>query len=257
LIPFTVLDGESLSMATIGIIPARYESVRFPGKPLADILGKPMIQHVFERSRLTPGLDRLVVATDDLRIAHTVESFGGESVLTRADHPSGSDRLAEACTLLGLADDDIVVNIQGDEPLVEPVMIVRLVEALENHPACPMATLAFESRNEAEYFNPNVVKVVVDRNWRALYFSRSPLPFWRDRGDAIPPFLKHLGFYAYRTGFLLKFTLLAPGDLENTEKLEQLRALEHGYSIQVGLSPMETSGVDTPDDLRAVARRLS
>lgn len=239
-------------MSTIGIIPARYRSTRFPGKPLALIAGKPMIQHVYERSARTSRLDRLLVATDDTRILRAVEAFAGEGLLTREDHPSGTDRLVEASELLNLSDDDIVVNIQGDEPLVDSAMLECLVAALENSPDLPMATLAFQSENETDYLNPNVVKVVVDRYWKALYFSRSPLPCRRDARDKPLTFLKHLGFYAYRCTFLRTFAALTPGVLEDLEKLEQLRALEHGYPIQVALSPIETMGVDAPEDIRRV-----
>lgn len=239
-------------MKTIAIIPARYESTRFPGKPLALIHGKPMIRHVYERVRSAAVLDRVVVATDDARIVEAVRGFGGEVVLTRTDHPTGTDRLAEAALLLGLESEDIVVNVQGDEPLVAPVMIERLVEALCRNPSVPMATLACASGDEADYRGSNVVKVVVDHAGRALYFSRSPIPFDRDRAAGPPSFLKHLGFYAYRCGFLKVFTGLPSGRLEGMEKLEQLRALEHGHGIQVALSPVETHGVDTPEDLKRV-----
>ena len=237
-------------MRIVGVIPARYDSSRYPGKPLADIQGKPMIQHVYERSLKASRLDRLVVATDDARILNAVERLGGEALLTRSDHPSGTDRVAEAAGLLGLGEDDVLINIQGDEPLVEAVMIERLIEAMEQPPECPMATLAFSSRNEADYRSVNVVKVVVDEAGKALYFSRSPLPYRRDGSDEPLSFLKHLGFYGYRHSFLKTFTRLAPGKLESLEKLEQLRALEHGYSIRVALSPVETHGVDTLEDLR-------
>jgi len=209
-----------------------------------------MIQHVYERSRRAARLDRLVVATDDARILEAVEKFGGEALLTRSDHPSGTDRLAEAAGILGLAEDDVVINVQGDEPLVEPVMIECLIEAIEQSSECPMATLAFVSENEVDYQSANVVKVVVDELGRALYFSRSPVPFRRDVSGEPLSFLKHLGFYAYRYGFLKLFTGLPPGRLESLEKLEQLRVLEHGYAIQVALSPVETHGVDTPEDLQ-------
>jgi 3-deoxy-manno-octulosonate cytidylyltransferase (CMP-KDO synthetase) len=177
--------------------------------------------------------------------------------MTREDHASGTDRLEEAARILGLTDDDVVVNVQGDEPLVHPDMIENLVRALLEDPHCPMATLAFSSRDEAQYRDPNVVKVVADRGGRALYFSRSPLPFRRGP-DARPlEFLKHLGFYAYRCGFLKTFSQLTPGRLEEIEKLEQLRALEHGYPIRVAPTLHETHGVDTPQDIPEVAGRLS
>lgn len=239
-------------MQIVGIIPARYQSSRFPGKPLADIHGQPMIARVYENARRALRLDRVLVATDDPRIAGTVESFGGEYVLTSADHPSGTDRVAEAGRLLKLQGDDIAVNIQGDEPLLDPLMIHLLVDALEGSADCPMATLAFASVDATDYGNPNVVKLVVDRHQRALYFSRSPIPCLRNpTGDPLS-FLKHLGFYAYRNSFLQTFTTLPEGTLEKLEKLEQLRALEHGYSIKVALSPVDTLGVDTPEDLERV-----
>ncbi|MCE5241881.1 MAG: 3-deoxy-manno-octulosonate cytidylyltransferase [Syntrophobacteraceae bacterium] len=235
-------------MTVAGIIPARFKSTRFPGKPLADIGGRPMIQYVYERARRAARLDRLLVATDDSRIVEAVRRFGGEVLYTSPDHASGTDRLAEAGRLLGLLDDDIVVNIQGDEPLVEPVMIHRLIEALESSPEYPMATLAFRSASRADYLNPNIVKVVVDCRGRALYFSRSPIPAYRDAGEKFE-FFRHLGFYAYRHAFLQTFTGLPAGILEEAEKLEQLRAMEHGYGILVAPSPVETQGVDTPEDL--------
>jgi 3-deoxy-manno-octulosonate cytidylyltransferase (CMP-KDO synthetase) len=232
----------------IGVIPARYESSRFPGKPLADISGKPMIRHVYERSRQAEALSRVLVATDDRRIVDAVHAFGGEALLTSDAHPSGTDRIAEACRLLSISEDAIVVNIQGDEPLLEPVMIQRLVEALQDSDS-PMATLVFESHDEREMLDPNVVKAVVDQKGRALYFSRAPIPHVRDRGGAPAAFLKHLGLYAYRHSFLQLFTRLPQGNLERIEKLEQLRALENGFSIRTAISPVETHGVDTPEDL--------
>jgi 3-deoxy-manno-octulosonate cytidylyltransferase (CMP-KDO synthetase) len=242
---------------TIGIIPARYQSSRFPGKPLVDILGKPMIRRVYERSQMASCLDELHVATDDGRIEEAVRGFGGRVVMTRADHPSGTDRLAEVCRILGLADEDLVVNIQGDEPLVQPAMIEELVQALRSDPECPMSTLAFPGTSEEDYHNPNVVKVVTNRRGRALYFSRSPLPFRRDPLDSPLAFLKHMGFYAYRHAFLQTFARLPVTALEEQEKLEQLRALEHGYSIGVALSPVETHGVDAPEDVKPVEAALA
>jgi 3-deoxy-manno-octulosonate cytidylyltransferase (CMP-KDO synthetase) len=208
-----------------------------------------MIRHVYERSYQAEVLSRVLVATDDQRIVDAVHAFGGEALLTSDAHPSGTDRIAEACRLLAVSEDAIVVNIQGDEPLLEPVMIQRLVEALKECDDSPMATLVFESHNERELLDPNVVKAVVDQKGRALYFSRAPIPHVRDRGGAPVAFLKHLGLYAYRHSFLQLFTQLPQGILERIEKLEQLRALENGFSIRTAISPVETHGVDTPEDL--------
>jgi 3-deoxy-manno-octulosonate cytidylyltransferase (CMP-KDO synthetase) len=241
------------SMRIVGIIPARYASTRFPGKPLADLAGKPMIQWVYERAKASSRLDRLLVATDDVRIVAAVASFGGEALITSADHPSGTDRLAEAGRLLDLGEEDVVINIQGDEPLLQPIMVDLLADALVGSGPCPMATLACKSNDAAAFANPNVVKVVVDDRWRALYFSRAAIPCRRDPDQTPQVFLRHLGFYAYRQRFLQQFTQLATGKLERLEQLEQLRALEHGHAIQVALSPVETVGVDTPEDLRIVA----
>lgn len=236
-------------MKVVGIIPARYASTRFPGKPLADVAGKPMIQHVWERTVPSNSLDQVWVATEDRRIYEIVQGFGGNALLTSPDHSSGTDRLAEAARVLGLDAEDLVVNIQGDEPLVRAEMIDRLVEGIEEHPAFPMATLAYATENEGEYHDPNVVKIVTDPLGKALYFSRSPIPFHRDDISRPFTFLKHLGFYAYRHSFLQVFTRLPPGKLEQTEKLEQLRATEHGYPIRVIVSPWDTRGIDTPEDL--------
>jgi 3-deoxy-manno-octulosonate cytidylyltransferase (CMP-KDO synthetase) len=243
-------------MNIIGIIPARYQSTRFPGKPLVDIAGKPMIQHVYERALRAQRLQRVLVATDDVQILDSVRAFGGEVLLTSRDHPSGTDRLAEACRLLGLQDDDLIVNIQGDEPLVEPVMIDIIVEALEQTLEVPMATLASVSHSAEAFSDPNVVKVVVNSRMQALYFSRAPIPCRRDANGPAHEFLRHLGFYAYRQTFLQRFTTLPPGELERAEQLEQLRALEYGYPIQVALSPFETQGMDTPEDLKIILALL-
>jgi 3-deoxy-manno-octulosonate cytidylyltransferase (CMP-KDO synthetase) len=232
------------------IIPARYASTRLPGKPLVPIGEKPMIRHVCERAAGCALVEAVVVATDDQRIARAVESFGGRCVLTRADHPSGTDRIAEAADLLGLAEDDLVVNVQGDEPLLDPAMIAVLVRAAEET-GCEMATLAFRSADRREYLDPNCVKVVTDERGRALYFSRSPIPFVRE-GNGPLTFLKHLGFYAYRRSFLRRFVALPPGKLESVEKLEQLRALENGHAVKVVLSPVDSLSVDTGEDLERV-----
>ena len=237
----------------VAIIPARYESTRLPGKPLALIAGKPMVQHVYESTRAAPGLDRVLVATDDERIAAAVRGFGGDVVMTRREHPSGTDRIAEVAASL---DADVVLNVQGDLPFLRADMVERVVGLMQADATLPMATLMAPVRDAAEMQNPNVVKVVTDRDGYALYFSRSPLPFWRDGGGYGVLGHRHVGLYAYRRDFLLKFARLAPTRLECAEKLEQLRALECGYRIRVA----ETDGldveVDTPQDLeraRAIA----
>lgn len=249
------LSGESCSVATIALIPARYGSTRFPGKPLAPVLGKPLIQRVYEQAREIKELDALWVATDDPAIRACVESFGGQAVLTREDHLSGSDRLAEAAGLLGLADQDLVINIQGDQPVFPPELIRQLAAVLGRDQEAVMATPARRLDNLELALNPNVVKVVFDQQHRALYFSRSPLPFWRD-GQA-PYFYKHIGIYAYRVSFLKKFVTLAPGRWEEAEKLEQLRALEHGFAIHIVETTGDTLEVDTPEDLQRVEIFLS
>jgi 3-deoxy-manno-octulosonate cytidylyltransferase (CMP-KDO synthetase) len=242
-------------MRIYALIPARYASTRLPGKPLSTICGKPMIQHVFERAAACRRLSKVVVATDDSRILEAVRSFGGNCILTGTHHQSGTDRLAEAADILGLAQDDIIVNIQGDEPLLDDAMIEALAGAIVSPPHCEMATLAYRSQSEQEFVDPNVVKVVVDHNGKALYFSRAPIPF--HRAEPVRSFLKHLGFYAYRRNFLEKFTSLPAGKLEEIEKLEQLRALENGFSIRVALSPVDSVAVDTPEDLIRAAALMS
>ncbi len=241
-------------MCIIALIPARHGSTRFPGKPLAPILGKPLIQRVYEQARLAPGLDAVYVATDDARIRDCVAAFGGHTVMTREDHRSGSDRLAEAAFLLGLAADDLVINIQGDQPLFPLELIQQLAAVLRLDPTAAMATPARRVDDLELALNPNVVKVVFDQHHRALYFSRSPLPFWRD-GQA-PYFYKHIGIYAYRMDFLQKFVTLPLGRWEEAEKLEQLRALEHGFAIRIVETSGDTLEVDTPEDLRKVEAYL-
>ena len=234
-------------MRLVALIPARYGSTRFPGKPLALIAGKPLIQRVWEQARQVKDLDGLWVATDEARIRDCVEAFGGQAVMTRADHPSGSDRLAEAAHLLGLAPEDLVVNIQGDQPLFPLELIGQLAAPLRRDPEAVMVTPALKITDPQAAANPNVVKVVFDRRHRALYFSRSPLPCWRDAAQ--PYFYRHLGIYAYRVGFLQEFVHLAPGRWEAAEQLEQLRALEHGYPIHIVETAGDTLEVDTPADL--------
>lgn len=233
----------------IGIIPARWASTRFPGKPLADILGKPMIQHVYERARQARTLQRLLVATDDRRIFDAVTSFGGEAVMTRADHPTGTDRLAEAAAPLPV---DLVVNIQGDEPLIDPEVIDAAARPLIEDPSIPMGTLMSRITDAADLHNPNVVKVVVDQKGFALYFSRALIPYARGGATAETVYYYHPGLYVYRKEFLLTYAALPPTPLERAEKLEQLRALEHGYRIRVVETMHRPVSVDTPQDLEHV-----
>lgn len=241
----------------IAIIPARYKSNRFPGKPLAPINGKPMIQHVVERAREVELLSRVVVATDDTRIANCVEAFGGDYVMTRDDHVSGTDRLAEAAETLNVSEDDIVVNIQGDQPLFPPEIIDQVTRPLLEDPDLPMSTLIYKIIREEEIDDPNHVKTVFDRDNNALYFSRSAIPFQRNPDDRTPTYYKHLGVYAYRKKFLLTFVSLPEGEWEHFEKLEQLRALEFGYRIKVVLTNHDSVEVDTKEELRRVEQLLN
>ncbi len=241
----------------IAIIPARYKSNRFKGKPLALIAGKPMIQHVVERAKAVSLLSRVVVATDDTRIADCVRGFAGEVVMTRNDHVSGSDRLAEAAELLEISEHDVVVNIQGDQPLFAAEVIEQVAGPLLEDPALPMSTLIYKIIRPEEIEDPNHVKTVFDRDNNALYFSRSPIPFQRNpEMDGKPTYYKHLGFYAYRKGFLLSFVALPEGEWERYEKLEQLRALEYGYKIKVTITKHDSIEVDTPEDLVRVEQQL-
>ena len=243
--------------AVVAIIPARYLSNRFEGKPLALIAGKPMIQHVVERARQVEILTRVVVATDDRRIGECVASFGGEYVLTRSDHVSGSDRLAEAAELLDISEHDVVVNIQGDQPLFDPEVVAQVAQPLLDDPALPMSTLIYKIIRPEEINDPNHVKTVFDHNHNALYFSRSPVPFQRNpEEDVSPTYYKHLGFYAYRKGVPLTFVALPDGEWERFEKLEQLRALEFGYRIRVVLTEHDSIEVDTSEDLQRVEAYL-
>jgi 3-deoxy-manno-octulosonate cytidylyltransferase (CMP-KDO synthetase) len=237
----------------VGIIPARYNSKRLPGKPLALIQDRPMIQHVYERAARAASLQRLVVATDDSRIQQAVARFDGEVLMTSGDHKSGTDRVAEAARQLMLADHTIVVNIQGDEPLLRTEMIDSLVDTLKAKVDVDMATLAHPGTESDDFHDPAVVKVVIDLEGLALYFSRAPIPIPREASSA-PQYYKHLGFYGYRNGFLQEFTTLSPGVLERQEKLEQLRALEHGYRISVVITPHDSISVDTPEDLARVRK---
>ena len=245
------------------LIPARLASSRLRNKPLADIGGQPMIVRVAERVRLSRAVS-CVVATDDGQILAACRAAGVDAVLTRADHPSGSDRLAEACTLLGLPDDAVVVNVQGDEPLMEPALIEAVAAELQRRPDCVMSTAAHAIAHAAEFANPNVVKVVLDRRGTAQYFSRAPIPWWRDgmaTGAASLPHpapLRHVGLYGYRAGFLRQFPTLPVAPMEMLESLEQLRAMWHGHRIAVHITAHAPGpGVDTPEDLERVRRWLS
>ena len=240
------------------LIPARMASTRLPDKPLADLEGLPMVVRVAQRALLSRA-QRAVVAADDVRIVQACQAHGIEAVLTRTDHPSGSDRLAETCELLGLDGDDIVVNVQGDEPLLDPQMIESVAQLLTERPDCSMSTVAHALDNLAEFTNPNVVKVVLDRKNTALYFSRAPIAWWRDGFAQAKPELphpaplRHVGLYGYRAGFLRQFPLLEVAPLERTESLEQLRAMWHGHRIAVHISDHAPGpGVDTPEDLERV-----
>ncbi len=236
-------------MTIVGVIPARYASVRFPGKPLASLAGKPMVVRVWEAASAASRLDRAVVATDDERIAAAVRSAGGEAILTSPDAASGTDRLAEAARAIPA---DAYVNVQGDEPLMSGSNIDRAVDTLLADGRREIATIALPMP-EAEATDPNVVKVVVARDGRALYFSRAPIPYAR---NGQPSYRKHLGIYAYRAQTLQRLSALPPSPLERAESLEQLRWLEAGYAIWVGEAASDSIGVDTPDDLAKVERYL-
>jgi len=232
------------------IIPARYQSSRFEGKPLASIHGKPMIQHVYERSVRSTASDLTVVATDDQRIQKAVEAFGGKVIMTDTVHHSGTDRLAEAANLLELDRDDIVINVQGDQPLIDPRSLDQVISPFEKDDQLDMTTLAFRIVDPREKINPKDVKVVFDKNGNALYFSRAPIPFGRDK--PAEDMYKHLGVYAYRRRFLDTFNQFSQGILENIEKLEQLRVLENGIPLRVVVTPFDSPEVDIPEDIQRI-----
>lgn len=238
-------------MNAIGIIPARYHSTRFEGKVLKDLLGKPVIQHVWENARRAVSLDALIVAADDERIISAVAKFGGKAVLTAREHKTGTDRLRE---IVNPMDVKVVVNIQADEPFLRPSMIDDIVEPLLKDKNIVMATLKKKITNPDDLNNPNVVKVVCDRNGYALYFSRAPIPYTRFTEKAVH--YKHIGLYALTKDFLFTFTNLPVSILEETEGLEQLRVLESGYKIKVVETPFDTIGIDTPDDLASAKEKL-
>jgi 3-deoxy-manno-octulosonate cytidylyltransferase (CMP-KDO synthetase) len=245
------------------VIPARFSSSRLPGKPLQLIAGKPMVQHVWEQARKSSA-QQVVIATDDPRIVEACQAFGAQVLMTRADHESGTDRLAEVVAALGLPSDAIVVNVQGDEPLIPPAVIDQVAANLAAHGEAGIATLAEPIEDIESLFNPNVVKVATDLNGLALTFSRAPLPWARDQfaksRDTLPagvPYRRHIGIYAYRAGFLQDFVSWGPCWLESTECLEQLRALWHGVRIHVADAvEAPPAGVDTPEDLQRVRRLL-
>ena len=245
-----------MSVQVVCIIPSRYESTRFPGKPLADLAGKPMIQHVYERVLKAGSVSFAAVATDDERIFAAVRAFGGRAVMTSPRHRSGTDRIAEAVETMGLRDDDIVVNVQGDQPLFEPSQVDEVVGPLLQDVSIPMSTLIYRIVRGEEITHPNAVKTVFDRNHFALYFSRATIPFVRDAARRAEYF-KHHGIYAYRRHFLRTFTSLPEGILERLEALEQLRALENGYRIKVVVTRNDSVEVDTAEELERVRRLIT
>ena len=247
-----------MSQAYTVIVPARLASTRLPHKPLADIHGLPMVVRVAQRAALS-NASQVVVAADSIEIVQACQAHGVRAMLTQVNHPSGSDRLAEASALLGLKPHDVVVNVQGDEPLINPELINQVAELLVQRPTASMSTAAHEIHELAEFTNPNVVKVVIDQAQLALYFSRAPIPWWRDGfANGIqtlpqPAPLRHIGIYAYRVGFLQSFPSLQAAPIETGEALEQLRALWHGHKIAVHITPdVPGPGVDTPEDLERV-----
>jgi 3-deoxy-manno-octulosonate cytidylyltransferase (CMP-KDO synthetase) len=265
-------ERSSQPLHTVAVIPSRYQSTRFPGKPLADIAGRPMIEHVYARAAAAPGVDAVVVATDDARIEQAVKSFGGIVRLTSAKHRTGLDRIAEIVADLAC---DVVVNVQGDEPLIEPQAIAELIAPFDRDPSIQMTTLRRRLTHAGDYNDPNVVKVVVDVEGNALYFSRAPIPYAPEPGAGavarapglhLPPFVeagfsrpvyKHVGLYAYRREFVRELAALPQTPLELAESLEQLRALEHGFQICAVETHYDSIGVDTPEDLERVRRQVT
>lgn len=243
-------------MRVVGIIPSRYGSTRFDGKPLARIAGKPMIQWVYQRAGQAPCIDSVHVATDDPRIRDAVEGFGGAVLMTSTQCRSGTDRVAEAAERLSLSPQDLVVNIQGDQPLVDPRSFDALIQPLRTDPAVAMSTLAVAIVEPREITDPKDVKVTFDNNGDALYFSRATIPHGRD-GRQRHPIYKHLGVYGYTLGFLERFRNLAPGRLEEIEKLEQLRAMEHGFRIRVVVTLHDSPEVDLPVDIRRIEKKMA
>jgi len=238
-------------MNIIAFIPSRYDSTRFPGKPLAPLAGEPMIRHVCRSAASCPDISEVYVTTDDERIFQCVDNFGGKAIMTAKEHPSGTDRIAEAVQKLDLSEDDLIVNIQGDQPVFKPDIISEMIAPLIKDADIPMATLKHRITGRDEIENSNIVKVITDNNGFALYFSRYPIPFYRDPESSVGHY-KHLGLYAYRKGFLAEFARLPIGKLEAAEKLEQLRALENGFKIKVVETASDSIEVDTPADIKKV-----
>ncbi|MCF8067466.1 MAG: 3-deoxy-manno-octulosonate cytidylyltransferase [Desulfobacterales bacterium] len=243
-----------MAKATV-VIPSRYGSTRFEGKPLAKISDKTMIQRVYESAGNAECVEDVYVATDDERIIVAVEAFGGKAVMTSKKNRSGTDRVAEVAKKIGLQEDDIVINVQGDQPLMDPRCIDDLIKPFDNNPELEMSTLAFKIVNKDEITNPKDVKVTFDNNGYALYFSRATIPFARDEGTVFDTF-KHLGFYAYTKRFLDKFCSLPEGKLEKIEKLEQLRVLEYGCKIMVAVTDYDSPEVDLPEDIFRIEKLL-
>ena len=244
-------------LSVLAVIPARYASSRLPGKPLVSLAGKPMIQHVCERVRRAERVSRVLVATDDERILQVVAGFGGEAVMTRADHHTGTERVAEVAASSAGRDAEILVNVQGDEPLIDPAAVDAAVEALETDPAVLVGTLAVPIDRPAEIMDPNIVKVVLDFEGNALYFSRAPIPWVRGNGVPVRAHhLKHLGLYVFRRAALLEFPTLPQGELEKLEQLEQLRWLENGYKIRVAETTYDSISVDVAEDVPRVEKLL-
>lgn len=239
----------------VAVIPARYGSSRLEGKPLADIKGKSMIRRVYEQAQKSAVVTRTIVATDDERIVSAVEAFGGEALMTSDTCRSGTDRVAETADILGLAPQDILINIQGDQPVFDPRCLEDLIRPFDRDKALVMSTLAFKIEDEREITDPKDVKVVFDRNGFALYFSRAQIPFPRD-GQTGVDYYKHLGFYAYTREFLDRIVTLETGICEDVEKLEQLRVLEHGFPIKVAVTPYDSPEIDLPEDIERIEARL-
>ena len=253
--PESIRDRSPEHTHTVAVIPARYASIRFPGKALAEIAGKTMIEHVYRRASAARNVDTVIVATDDDRIADAVRRFGGNVRMTAATHTTGTERIAEVAATL---DCDLVVNLQGDEPLIEPAAIDEAIEPFRHDAGLSMTSLCQRIYRVEDVLDPNVVKVVTDRAGRALYFSRAPVPFYRSSGDhRLAGPLKHIGLYVQRREFLLMIASLQPSPLERAEALEQLRVLEHGYRIRMVETTHDSIGVDTPADLERVRRLMT